>query len=526
MTPPDRRSMATALFAAAAGVGLLAWTTAWTLGRGGDLLRDQPKRFWEDISLGIGCCLHGEFPVTHNPFMKVRDPGGPVRYTEPRGALAAAVAEHGIQPWEFWRTAPFDHFERRAPPKAFPRFDDAGRPLLLCLLFRLLGGVAPFAIFWLGLLLAAPVLLWIAFETARAGWAAAGSVLLVLLGLSPFVAESLALPYAGIGFYVVDALLVLPLAVYAALGRPSPAGLLARAGCAGVIFAIGTVCRGSGLLLLPGFALAVAIGAWRARGSAAGPLPGRAPWPLLAGLALGLFLVPYAVASGAVKRLTARSLAARGEARMVPQHHPVWFNLWIGLGDFDRTKGYVWEDGVASAVLVRHGGSPIGRSLLDPANEVILRDLMLADVRADPLWYAGILARRVAATVTQWKLRPWGPWSGRAVAPRGHPSEGVIDSYYALTTTVDFVGAGPYRLELPLPVLALPTWALAVFAWRRPGPAGESRRLLLVLLCLAVATLPLPVLITTAGGIETEAFALVYLAGAAFALAAAWKWRT
>ena len=100
---------------------------------------------------------------------------------------------------------------------------------------------------------------------------------------------------------------------------------------------------------------------------------------------------------------------------------------------------------------------------------------MLADVRADPLWYAGILLKRLAATVTQWKLRSWGPWSGHPVAPRGHPSEGVIDAYYALTTTVDFVGAGPFRLELPLPVLVLPTWGLVFLAWRRKGLPASGR---------------------------------------------------
>ena len=529
MAATDRRSMALTLAAAAASLCLMAWTTAWTLAQEGDLFRNQPKRFWEDVSLGVGCCLYGEFPVTHNPFMKVRDEGGALRYTEPRGSLAGAASAHGMRPWQFWRTAPFEHFERRVPPKPFPRFDDAGRPLLLCLLFRALGGVAPFALFWLGLLAVAPVVLWTAFEFAQAQRAAAGVMFLLILGLCPFLVDSLALPYAAIGFYLVGVLLLVPLAAYASLGQPTARGLLVRAGVAGLVFAVCTVSRGSGLLLLPGFALAFAVGAVRAsRGSAAPPAGGGLlrRSVLLAGLTLLLFLLPYGLASAFVKRLTATSLTARGEARTIPQHHPVWYNVWIGLGDFDRTKGYVWEDGVASAVLVRHGGTAIGRSFLGPENEAILRDLMLADIRADPLWYAGILAKRVLATVTQWKLRAWGPLDGVAVAPRGHPNEGQIDAYYALTTTVDVVGAGPYRPEMPLPLLVLPSWMLVALAWRGRGAARvRARQSLLVLACLAAATLPLPVLITTAAGIETEAFAFAYLLGLAFVVEEAARWR-
>ena len=41
----------------------------------------------------------------------------------------------------------------------------------------------------------------------------------ILLGLSPFVAETLALPRNAVGFYLVGLLLVIPLAVYARLHR-------------------------------------------------------------------------------------------------------------------------------------------------------------------------------------------------------------------------------------------------------------------------------------------------------------------
>jgi hypothetical protein len=66
-------------------------------------------------------------------------------------------------------------------------------------------------------------------------------------------------------------------------------------------------------------------------------------------------------------------------------------------------------------------------------------------------------------------------------------------------------------------LLIAPTIALALMAvrgrWRAPARAA-----LVVLACAAAGALVLPVLITTAGGQEAQAFAVVYLLGAAFAV--------
>src|SRR5262249_41084343 len=149
------------------------------------------------------------------------------------------------------------------------------------------------------------------------------------------------------------------------------------------------------------------------------------------------------------------------------------------------------------------------------------RKMVLDDIRSDPAWFAAILGRRLFATVSQSKLWPWTLRDGRSSAPRSHFNEGKIDAYYDLTRRVDWLGAGPIHAELPITMLIAPTVLLLLLAasgWRRAAvPAGS----VLFLACLAIATLPSPVLITTASAIETQAFALTYLAGAALLAQAA-----
>jgi hypothetical protein len=200
-----------------------------------------------------------------------------------------------------------------------------------------------------------------------------------------------------------------------------------------------------------------------------------------------------------------------------PRRHDVWQPLWEGLGDFDRTKGHAWSDPVAEEVVKKAGAE----ALWTRRSEAIFRALLLSDVRGDPLWYATILAKRVGATVVQWKLWPWGPRDGIHIRRRSSPNEGFIDKYYGYTTTVDHVGFGSRQVELPISLLLLPTVlliALSLPTRFAPGAQTVRRRRagLEAVGCVAVAALPLPVLITTAGAQETQAFALVYLLGLSF----------
>jgi hypothetical protein len=507
------RDGATALILAALSVGLLFATTVSDLGRSRDLWRDQPKRFWEDQALAVGAVLTGEFPVAYRPFVKERDPGG-VRYTEPRGLLASRSRERGIRPWEFWRTVPAEAFGRPHPPKVFRRFDDAGRALSLAVGFKLLGGVAPYLIFWLGWLLAAPLMIWVGFEFAHAGHSGAGLVFAAVVGLSPFVAGVLALPYAGIGFYVLGILILVALSLYASLAtKPTARGFWLRMALGGLAFAACSLGRSSCLLLLPAMFAAIVAASRRLVGPR-----GLGPVALASAGAVAVFLIPYVAADALVAHVVAGTLRARDHPP-VPQQHPIWWNLWMGLGDFDREKGYVWADDVASAVAVKRGGVPIEPSWLDPRDERILRDMMLADILDDPYWYLRILARRTLATLTQWKLMPWKPWGGSSMRPRSHPNEGQIDAYYSLTVPIDWFGIDAHRLEAPIPILIAPTAVLLAWCWRgSEGQRARSRRALQAVLYVGLGTLLLPIFVTTAGGIETEAFVLTYFLGLAFVI--------
>ena len=444
------------------------------------------RRLWSDLARGVTTYLDREYPVSPERA------GSKVWATHPiattRRIVIEKVAQHEIRPWQFWRIVRDEAFLReRGRPVPPDMFDDPGRGLLLAAAFQLRGGIAPFLILWLAPLLLLPVVIWIAFESFRAQVPVAGAVFLALLGLSPFVIESLSFARSSAGFYLVALLTLVPLALYGCLGPPpTPDGLMERWGAAGLVFGLCALCRSGSLLTVPAFVLVLAISVAR--------LPGNAPraglWRgALAAFTLVLFLAPFA-------------------ALRQPEHHDVWAGVWEGLGDFDRTKGHSWSDPVAEERVRREGAS----GLRTPEAMAVLRADVLDHVRDDPGWYAGIVARRLFATVTQSRLWPSVRGDGLWMARSTSANEGFMDKYYAYTTTVDFLGFGTHKIELPVALILLPTVALLGWAAydRRRRPAA------LVTLCLMAAALPLPVGITTAGGVEPQAFALAY--GLGFAL--------
>jgi hypothetical protein len=407
--------------------------------------------------------------------------------------VEAGTVSRGTRAWEFWRVLPPRVFRPWTTRGEVARFEDAGRSMVLGWAMRWIGGVSPYLLLWLGLLFTLPLILWACAELGAAGRTATGPALIGLMAVSPYVVEALTLPHSAVAFYLGALLVLVALSAYAVAGHDrSLRGLLARVLAAGFVFGVSAVARSGTLLLLPGFALALHWTSWSvlperrsAFGRAAATLV-----PLL------LFVTPY--------------LALRP-----PAAHNVWTSLWQGLGDFGADRGYSWYDTDAKRVLAGAGLVPFA----DPKDvsedhERYFRDSLMRDLASHPAWYAGVLARRLVATVGLTHLLPWGPVDGQSLrAPRFH---------YKYTTPVDWFGIGEARLEVPVPLLWLPAWLLlAVFLGSRGARSGPRRRRaehLLMLMPVGLGALGLPVLVTTAGGVETQAFAVVYFLAAGLLL--------
>lgn len=505
---PARRTAAIAAAIGLAASALLA-AHARVLG-GGTPLADlrAPRRYWEDVCVAVKEFVDGRYTPESAPPPAARsfEEG----FALCQELVTGGAARQEIRPGQFWRTIhlrPFiwfrEHLVGGRP------FEDPGRAVVLAAGFRVLGGISPFLLIWLGVLAAVPVFFWIAWELARAGRSLAAGVFLLLLAGSPFFVDCLTLTHSGMGFYLVALLALAALASHAALSeRVTASGLLVRALAAGVVFGVCVFCRSGTLALLPGFLAALAVAGGR----------------LDVGRRRGL---RWAVVATAFALLLAPGAAARR-----PQRHDVWIAVWEGLGDFDRTKGHYWADEDAQRVLAA-AGFPPGRQRFDWVTheaEAYLRGLVLDHVSSDPAWYGRILLRRVWATVTQAKVRAWSDQDWRAIWESVVPNEGSIAKYYSWATPVNRVGFGSARAAVPVLVLMAPTIGLlllTVLAGR--GPRAEVVRRPLVMSsvavgCVALGAIALPVAITTASMPETEAFALAYLLGCAFFVQELVRW--
>jgi hypothetical protein len=299
--------------------------------------------------------------------------------------------------------------------------------------------------------------------------------------------------YSSAGFYVLGVLLLAAFAASSCLRSPSVGALLAKALAAGIALSVLVACRGGAVLLLPGFALAGVVASWR--------FGGTKRWGIAVAAAL-LVLMPTVWLRSRIEGLTNATFATRTAGAAPPQHHAVWFGVWTGLGDFDESKGYVWNDAAASAFLVKKGGTPLAPGSYGERNEEILRETIFADISSDPLWYARILAKRFGSALVQWPVLPWTPLGG--VAGR-FPNDGIA-SYYTLTAHVDVIRLYPAEIELPFLVLVVSSAAL-LFLRARPE--------VLWLTTVLCGALVLPVGITTGGAIEPMAAGLAFFTGAA-----------
>ena len=396
----------------------------------------------------------------------------------------------------FWRTVPAEPFLReRSDLMAIPTFHDPGRALLLAWGYKQLGGIAPHLLPWLAVFAMVPALCWAIVELWLAGFPWAATVLGGLTASSPFVVQSLVYGHSPFGFYLVAVVCVIALSAYAVRSTPSPAGVLVRAFVSGVVFAGCRLCRGATLGLAGGFLLPLVLAGSRVPNPAA--RVGR--WCLVI-LAVAVQITP--------------SILARR-----PQNHAVWTSFWEGLGDFDRTKGYVWDDGATMEFLKAQGLPASWVDLSSERTASFLRARIAADISSDPQWYTRILAQRLLSTVLLWKLWPRAATDGTTFAPKVWPNEGSIDGKFRVVPTVDVLALGRHRFELPVATILGPSFlfAAAALARKRLGVL-EAREVRLrgglsILTCTTLAVLTLPVLLTTAGVLEPQAIGLVYFLG-------------
>jgi len=471
------------------------------------------RRYGEDMSVATTAYLEQRRP-TGAPAVALSSMAAQQYALHLQASLLAMERTLGLRPWQFWRTLP-DPAPRPGLIVARSN-DDVGRAWLSEGAFRLLGGVAPFVPLWLAALLTVPILGWLGWELTQAGHPLAAVLFASACACSPFVVESMALPYSAFGFYLAGLLAMAAFAVYAVMRPPDARGFLLRALALGPVLAVCALCRDGILLTLPGLVLAMALGAVRI-GAVPGPAASGRPVRVLvlAAAGVGAAVLPFVLVHPRT-------------------HHELWTGVWEGLGDFDRSKGHVWSDTAALQLVLDAGldsGVPpdiemFDRDLASPEKERFFRRLVLHDLESDPPWFLGILGKRLVATVTQDELLVLGGRSAPAERARRGPSapiptnQGRIRFFYHVVPTADWIGLGPWRLALPLAVL----WILgAGFAYVAARDWEGRRPALAVAGCMACSALPLPVLITTAGALETEAFVLVYFL--AFAFVMEWAWR-
>lgn len=447
-------------------------------------------RFWDDMYVGISRYLDWSHGASGRPASPDDD------IARFKDLVVWKTGEAGIHPTEFWRTidpVPFLHVRHRT---WIPPLEDPGRPILLAAAFTLRRGIAPYLLIWIGTLAAVPALLWILWEARAGGVFLAGSVFVALCVSSPFVVESLSLPHSAVSFYLIAALLLVALGLYAFLGREgSPRAFAARALAASLGFALCCVCRAGALLMAPAFGLALFAAFRRAFPRHAG-----VSWPrqaALTALLTAAFVAPYLL------------------VRPAPRHN-FWMSYWQGLGDYGADRGYSWHDRDLKRWLLARGRRPFDHPrYISPEDDAYMGAVVRRDIWADPRWFLGVLGRRFVDTVSLAKLAPYGPRDGYSIEPP--------EWHYKYTTPADWFGFGGRKVEVPTPALwaaslvLLLLWAYAASRSREGLKRSLEDRLSLVL-ALAAATLPLPVLVTTAAGMETEAFVLVHFLAVSFLL--------
>lgn len=173
--------------------------------------------------------------------------------------------------------------------------------------------------------------------------------------------------------------------------------------------------------------------------------------------------------------------------------HVFWHAVFCGLGDYGQDRGYAWDDRVAGAFVAprlrerhgieirqaavkgwnpyvfayREGGEVMNvEAELLPEYAAIVREKILDDVLGSPLWYAGILARRVSRVLVETE-----PLEVRLGVVRASIA---VHGWILLTVAAALAVAFRMRWFLPLLVFTLAPSASAIMMYSGHGATSQS----------------------------------------------------
>ena len=240
-----------------------------------------------------------------------------------------------------------------------------------------------------------------------------GTVLVLVLGSNPFEIVELYYKNNIFGHSIGIASLMLALHAPLIVGRPTGRWVYALPVVSGVFLASFRETRLEPALIIVSVAATYLFvsGGWRRR---------------------AVLVALLAVSAGMTSALWPRYWEAKfHEAHAIVQrqggktfdgawnvHHAFWHSIWWGLGDFGRSKGYIPDDRFAYwygidqvnkrfGTNYRFSGGYHLDSYYTPARKhrikletlpeyaIVMRDKVLGDILGDPLWYAGVIARRL-----------------------------------------------------------------------------------------------------------------------------------
>jgi hypothetical protein len=240
-----------------------------------------------------------------------------------------------------------------------------------------------------------------------------GTVLVLVLGSNPFEIVELYYKNNIFGHPIGIASLMLALHAPLIVGRPKGRWVYALPIVSGVFLASFRETRLEPALIIASVAATYLFvsGGWRRR---------------------AVLVALLAVSAGTTSVLWPRYWEAKfHEAHAIVQrqggttfdgawnvHHAFWHSIWWGLGDFGRSKGYWNDDRFAYSYGLYHVNKRFGTnykfsggyhldSYYTPARKhrikletlpeyaIVMRDKVLGDIVDDPVWYTGVIARRL-----------------------------------------------------------------------------------------------------------------------------------